>query len=218
MESQLERKRQQLLASLRGAGVQDERVLEVLATTPRELFVDDTLQFAAYEDRALGIGCGQTISQPLMVAMMTQALQLHGSERVLEIGTGSGYQTAVLARLAGYVYSLERYPQLACQAARRLLDLQISNVSIYVGDGSLGWPEQAPYDRILVTAAAPTIPERLILQLTRGGILVVPVGVREHQDLLFIRRTLDQPEIRSLGGCLFVPLIGADGWEEEARL
>jgi protein-L-isoaspartate(D-aspartate) O-methyltransferase len=215
MNSQLESKRQQLFSSLRSAGIDDGRVLDALAMTPRELFVGNALRSVAYEDRALGIGLGQTISQPLMVAVMTQALQLHGSERVLEIGTGSGYQTAILARLATYVYSLERYQQLAYQAAYRLQELQITNVSLYVGDGSLGWPDEAPYDRILVTAAAPTIPVRLLLQLARGGILVVPVGVREHQDLLFVRRTLDQPEIHNLGGCLFVPLVGEEGWEED---
>lgn len=216
MNSQLESKRQQLFASLRSAGIHDERVLDALAMTPRELFVGNSLRSVAYEDRALGIGLGQTISQPLMVAVMTQALQLHGPERVLEIGTGSGYQTAILARLAAHVYSVERYQQLAYQAAYRLQQLHISNASIYVGDGTLGWPDEAPYDRILVTAAAPTIPVRLLLQLVRSGILVVPVGVREHQDLLFVRRTLDRPEIHNLGGCLFVPLIGAEGWEEEA--
>lgn len=216
MNSQLESQRQQLFTSLRRAGIHDERVIEALAMTPRELFVESSQRSIAYEDRALGIGLGQTISQPLMVAVMTQALELHGSERVLEIGTGSGYQTAILARLVSHVYSLERYQQLAYQAACRLQQLELTNVSIYVGDGSLGWPEQAPYDRILVTAAAPTIPVRLLLQLVRGGILVVPVGVREHQDLLFVRRTLDQPEIRNLGGCLFVPLVGAEGWEERS--
>jgi protein-L-isoaspartate(D-aspartate) O-methyltransferase len=215
MDSQLESQRQQLLMSLRSAGVYDERVLDAMAAIPRELFVESSFRSAAYEDRALGIGLGQTISQPLMVAVMTQALQLQGTERVLEIGTGSGYQTAILASLAAHVYSVERYQQLAYLAACRLQQLQFSNISIYVGDGSLGWPDQAPYDRILVTAAAPTIPTRLLLQLVRGGILVVPVGGRDHQDLLFIRRTLDQPEIQNLGGCLFVPLIGAEGWEEQ---
>lgn len=215
MDNQLEHKRRKLLAALHSAGVDDERVLAALAMTPRELFVEESQLSAAYDDRALGIGQGQTISQPYMVAMMTQALQLSGSESVLEIGTGSGYQTAILARLAGFVYSLERFQQLAWQAAYRLHKLGISNVSIYVGDGSLGWPEQAPYDRILVTAAAPVVPARLVLQLVRNGILVVPVGVRDHQDLLAVRRTLGQPEIRNLGGCLFVPLIGAEGWEEQ---
>jgi protein-L-isoaspartate(D-aspartate) O-methyltransferase len=218
MDKQLEDKRRQLVSSLHGAGVCDERVLNALATTPRECFVDASQRTVAYDDRALGIEQGQTISQPFMVALMTQALQLQGSERVLEIGTGSGYQTAILAHLAGYVYSIERFPQLALQAACRLNKLRVSNVSIYVGDGSLGWSEQAPYDRILVTAAAPVVPARLVLQLARGGILIVPVGMRDHQDLLFVRRTFDRPEIHNLGGCLFVPLVGAEGWREEQML
>lgn len=214
MDSQLASQRQQLLTSLRAAGISDARVLGALAAIPRELFIENAFRSSAYEDRALGIDCGQTISQPLMVAVMTQALQLQGCERVLEIGTGSGYQTAILASLAAHVYSVERYQHLAFQAAYRLQQLHCSNVSIYVGDGSLGWPDQAPYDRILVTAAAPTIPTRLLLQLVRDGILVVPVGERDHQELLFIRRTLGRPEMQSLGGCLFVPLIGAEGWGE----
>lgn len=218
MDTQLESKRRQLIASLRHAGIYDERVLSTLASTPREYFVDTSLQTVAYEDRALGIGLGQTISQPLMVAVMTQALQLQGTERVLEIGTGSGYQTAILARLSAHVYTIERYQQLAYLAARRLQKLGLANVSMYIGDGSLGWPDEAPYDRILVTAASPIIPDRLVLQLVRGGILVVPVGVRDHQDLLLIRRTYDQPEIQNLGGCLFVPLVGAEGWQEQEQM
>lgn len=215
MSSQRESKRQQLFAALRSAGVGDARVLAALAAVPRELFIDTAFQTLAYEDRSLGIGCGQTISQPFMVAMMTQALQLQGSERVLEIGTGSGYQTAILAHLASHVYSVERYQELAYQAACRLQQLRLSNVSLFVGDGSLGWVDEAPYDCILVTAASPVIPARLILQLVRGGILVVPVGGRDHQDLLRIRRTSGQPEIQNLGGCLFVPLVGVEGWEEQ---
>jgi protein-L-isoaspartate(D-aspartate) O-methyltransferase len=135
---------------------------------------------------------------------------------VLEIGTGSGYQTAVLARLVLHVYTIERYQQLADQAAERLQNLGITNVSYSIGDGSLGWPAEAPFDRILVTAASPIIPDRLILQLMPNGILVVPVGVIDHQDLLAIRRTSNQPEIHNLGGCLFVPLIGAEGWREHS--
>ncbi|HEY0754012.1 MAG TPA: protein-L-isoaspartate(D-aspartate) O-methyltransferase [Ktedonobacteraceae bacterium] len=215
IDNQLEGKRRELIASLRDLRVGDERVLATLASTPRELFLDASQRELAYDDRALGIEQGQTISQPFMVALMTQALQLRGTERVLEIGTGSGYQTAILARLSAHVYSVERFQLLAYQAACRLQQLNISNVSIYVGDGSLGWPEQAPYDRVLVTAAAPVVPTRLVLQLARDGILVVPVGGRAHQDLLFVHRTLEQLEIRNLGGCLFVPLIGAEGWQEE---
>ncbi len=217
MSSQQESKRQQLFAALRSAGIHDERVLAALAAVPRELFIDSAQRSLAYEDRSLGIGCGQTISQPFMVALMTQALQLQGSERVLEIGAGSGYQTAILAHLASHVYSVERYQQLAYLAASRLQKLRLSNVSLSIGDGSLGWADEAPYDRILVTAASPTIPARLILQLVRGGILVVPVGGRDHQDLLCIRRTSGQPEIQNLGGCLFVPLVGHEGWGEEEQ-
>src|SRR2546421_13040244 len=142
---------QQLIASLRKAGLQDEPVLTAVATIPREFFVDEAQRSMAYADRALPIGMGQTISQPMMVALMTRALQLKGRERVLEIGTGSGYQTAILAHLAAHVYSIERYQQLAFQAAQRLLQLELRNVSLYVSDGSLGWPHAAPYDRILVT-------------------------------------------------------------------
>jgi protein-L-isoaspartate(D-aspartate) O-methyltransferase len=166
----------------------------------------------AYADRALPIGMGQTISQPLMVAVMTQAAQLSGRERVLEIGTGSGYQTAILARLAAYVYSIERYQQLACEAAKRLLYLGLQNISLYVGDGSPGWPDAAPYDRIIVTAAAPQVPPQLLDQLVTWGILVIPVGSQEKQDLLVVHRAPWGPEVRSLGGCVFVPLIGEQGW------
>src|SRR5205085_5994486 len=158
MAENLEVQRQQLIESLRNMGVHDERVLAVIADTPREIFLDEVQGNLAYEDRALPIGMGQTISQTLMVATMTQALQLRGQERVLEIGTGSGYQTAILSRLVEHVYSVERYQQLADRAANRLLELGLQNVSVYVGDGSLGWPDQAPYERILVTAAASEIP------------------------------------------------------------
>ena len=206
--------RQQLVESLRNAGVHDEHVLSVIADIPRELFLDEAQSDRAYEDRALPIALGQTISQPLMVAIMTQALQLRGQERVLEVGTGSGYQTAILSRLATEVYSVERYPQLAYQAAKRLSQLEVQNVSIYVSDGSLGWPDEAPYDRILVTAAAPEIPMQLLSQLVRWGILVIPVGSQERQELLIVHRAPWGPETRSLGACVFVPLIGAEGWSE----
>lgn len=214
MAENLEVQRQQLVESLRNAGVHDERVLAVIASTPREIFLDEVQGNLAYEDRALPIGMGQTISQPLMVATMTQALQLRGQERVLEIGTGSGYQTAILSRLVEQVYSVERYQQLAYRATKRLLELGLQNVSMYVGDGSLGWPDQAPYERILVTAAAPEIPMQLLNQLVRWGILVIPVGSHERQELLLVHRAPWGPEVRSLGACIFVPLIGAEGWSE----
>ncbi len=183
MARDLEKQRQQLIESLRKNGINDERVLGAVADTPREMFLHETQSRMAYEDRALAIGMGQTISQPLMVATMTQALQLDGNERVLEIGTGSGYQTAILARLAGYVYSIERIQQLACLALKRLEKLGCSNLSVYVGDGSSGWPDQAPYDRILVAAAAPEVSELLYRQLVPWGKMVIPVGGHEHQEL-----------------------------------
>ena len=214
MAPDLEIQRQQLIESLRQAGIQNERVLVAIASTPREVFIDETQYDLAYADRALPIGMGQTISQPLIVATMTQALQLGGQERVLEIGTGSGYQTAILSHLARHVYSVERHSQLAYLAAKHLLLLGLQNVSLYVGDGSLGWPDAAPYDRILVTAAAPEVPAQLFSQLVIWGILVIPVGSHERQDLLIVHRAPWGPEMRSLGSCIFVPLLGAGGWAE----
>jgi protein-L-isoaspartate(D-aspartate) O-methyltransferase len=209
-----ENQRQQLIESLRGIGIRDERVLAAMAIVPREIFVDDAQRDLAYADRALPIDAGQTISQPLMVAIMTQALELSGRERVLEIGTGSGYQTVILSYLARYVYSVERHQQLVCKAAKRLLNLGRQNVSLYVGDGSLGWPNAAPYDRILVTAAAPEISSQLLAQLVPGGILVAPVGSHERQELLVVRNTPRRIDVRSLGACVFVPLIGEEGWSQ----
>lgn len=214
MARDIEAQRQQLIISLRKAGLQDESVLTAVADTPREFFVDEAQRNMAYADCALPIGMGQTISQPLMVALMTRALQLSGKERVLEIGTGSGYQTAILARLAAHVYSIERHQQLSYQAAQRLLQLELCNVSLYVSDGSLGWSDAAPYDRILVTAAAPEIPAQLVDQLVTWGMLVIPVGGQERQDLLVVHRAPWGPEIRSLGSCVFVPLVGEKGWQE----
>lgn len=212
MTQDLEAQRKQLVTSLHQMGVRDGRVLAAIAEVPREFFIDKSLQKLAYSDRALPIAMGQTISQPLMVAIMTQALRLSGQERVLEIGTGSGYQTAILSKLASQVHSIERYPALAYQAALSLLHFQVNNVSIYIGDGSLGWPEAAPYDRILVTAAAPRVPERLLGQLLTGGVLVIPLGTHERQDLCVIQRTSQGISMHSLGGCVFVPLIGEEGW------
>jgi protein-L-isoaspartate(D-aspartate) O-methyltransferase len=214
MAQDFETQRQQLSDTLRKAGVRDERMLAVLASTPREMFLDEAQRVMAYADRALPIDMGQTISQPLMVAMMTQALQLDGHERVLEIGTGSGYQTAILARLAWHVYSVERHQQLAYQAALHLEQLGLDNVSLYVGDGSKGWPDEAPYDCIMVTAAAPEVPAQLLWQLVIWGKLVIPVGSYERQDLLLVHRAPWGPEVRSLGKCVFVPLVGEGGWHE----
>jgi len=214
MAHDMEKQRRNLIESLRKNGITDERVLAAVADTPRENFLHETQCKMAYEDRALSIGMGQTISQPLIVATMTQALHLVGNERILEIGTGSGYQTAILARLADYVYSIERIQQLACLALKRLEKLGCSNVSVMVGDGSLGWPDQAPYDHILVTAAAPEVSEYLYGQLGIWGKMVIPVGGQERQELFVVQRTPWGAEKHSLGGCIFVPLVGAEGWSE----
>lgn len=214
MTDDMEAQRQHLIASLRNSGVTDERVLAAFLAIPREEFIPAEYRHLAYENCALPLDMGQTISQPLMVAIMTQALLLKGSERVLEIGTGSGYQAAILAKLAAYIYSIERIEQLALWAALHLSQLGLENVSIFVGDGTKGWPAEAPYDRIIVTAAAPELPRRLVEQLVTWGIMVIPVGSHEHQDLLVVHRAPWGPEIRSLGGCVFVPLIGEEGWHE----
>jgi protein-L-isoaspartate(D-aspartate) O-methyltransferase len=214
MSRNLVEQRLQLITDLRKAGIRDERVLNAINQTPRELFVPEAQCKHAYEDRALPIDLGQTISQPMMVALMTQALQLKGDERVLEIGTGSGYQAAILSRLAAHVYSIERIQQLALRAAQIITQLGLTNISLYVGDGSKGWSDAAPYDRILVTAAAPEVPMHLVDQLVTWGKLVIPVGSQERQDLLIVHRAPWGPETYSLGGCVFVPLIGEEGWRE----
>lgn len=214
MDYNLETQREQLLETLRQSGIHDTRVLAAVKQVPREYFVSEEQHEMAYVNRPLPIIMGQTISQPLMVALMTQALQLTGRERVLEIGTGSGYQTALLACLSRYAYSVERYPQLAYLAAYHLHQMGIENVSIFIGDGSLGWPDLAPYERILVTAAAPEVPTQLLAQLAPRGILVLPVGNHDKQDLLVIERTPLGLRTSSLGGCVFVPLVGQDAWHE----
>jgi protein-L-isoaspartate(D-aspartate) O-methyltransferase len=193
-------------------GIEDPRVLQAMRDTPRHLFVPTRHRAMAYEDTPLPIGHEQTISQPLMVAMMTAALQLHGRERVLEIGTGSGYQAAILSRLAVVVFSIERIPELAAQARATLAMAGIMNVHVLVGDGSLGLPEHGPYDAIVVTAASPKIPPALIDQLQPGGRLVVPVGERHEQTLIRLTATDRGPQVERLGGCRFVPLIGQQGW------
>ncbi len=196
-------------------GIKDERVISAMLKVPRHLFVDEALVPQAYSDYPLPIGEGQTISQPFMVAFMTEALQLKGTERVLEIGTGSGYQTAVLAELAQKVYSIERLSSIA-NRARRLLDrLGYPNIVIKVGDGTLGWPEEAPFDAILVTAGAPDIPPPYIEQLAEGGRLVIPVGGEVVQELVRITKSGNRIRRENLGGCRFVRLIGRYGWHED---
>ena len=212
MTHDLSLQRQQLIAQLVQSGIKDARVLRALTSVPREHFVDSEQRSRAYANQALPLVLGQTISQPQMVAVMTQALRLADSQRVLEIGTGSGYQTAILSQLSAHVYSIERYALLSEQAAIRLGQLGYTNVTLQVGDGSLGWSEHAPYDRVLVTAAAPHVPMQLVAQLTLGGLLVIPIGDQHQQDLRVIRRVPWGKRERSLGACVFVPLIGADGW------
>jgi protein-L-isoaspartate(D-aspartate) O-methyltransferase len=193
-------------------GIRDARVLQAMRAIPRHLFVPIRHRAMAYEDMPLPIGREQTISQPLMVAMMAAALQLRGPERVLEIGTGSGYQAAILSQLASVVFSIERIPELAAQARAALATLQIMNVHVLVGDGSVGLPEHGPYDATIVAAASPKIPQALVDQLTAGGRLVIPVGDRQEQTLIRLTKTTDRPQIEHLGGCRFVPLIGEEGW------
>ncbi|MBI2962492.1 MAG: protein-L-isoaspartate(D-aspartate) O-methyltransferase [Deltaproteobacteria bacterium] len=207
--------RQKMLESqIRARNVRDPRVLEAIRRVPRHLFVEEALRDRAYLDKALPIGEKQTISQPYMVAAMSEALKLRGRERVLEIGTGSGYQTAVLAELAESVFSIERIAAFVPVARRRLESLGYYNVLIKVGDGTIGWSEHAPYDAILVTAAAPHVPRPLLEQLQVGGLLVAPIGGEETQSLLRIRRDEDGFHEEDLGECRFVKLIGRHGWEQ----
>jgi protein-L-isoaspartate(D-aspartate) O-methyltransferase len=196
-------------------GIKDPRVLSALGRVPRHLFVEEALRDRAYGDHALPIGERQTISQPYMVALMTESLALKGSERVLEIGTGSGYQTAVLAELAARVYSIERIAGLADRARRLIASLDYRNVMIKVFDGTYGWKEQAPFDAILVTAGSPDVPAPLTEQLKEGGRMIIPVGDRTTQVLKKVTRTATGIEVSSMTGCVFVPLIGGHGWLAE---
>jgi protein-L-isoaspartate(D-aspartate) O-methyltransferase len=205
--------RQKLIDSLRNS-IEDPRVLYALSRVPRELFVPPGLQSAAYDDRPLDIKYGQTISQPYIVALMTESLELKGHEKVLEIGTGSGYQAAVLAELAGLVYSVERIAELAESASLLLAELGYRNIFVGQAGEILGWPDFAPYDAILVTAAAPEVHQDLLDQLKEGGKLVIPVGARWEQELLLITRGKSANKVEKLGGCRFVPLIGRGAWQE----
>jgi protein-L-isoaspartate(D-aspartate) O-methyltransferase len=195
-------------------GIRDRRVLDAMKRVPRHLFVGQSMEYRAYDDSALPIGEGQTISQPYMVAVMTELLELTGEEKVLEIGTGSGYQAAVLAELAKEVFTVERVDSLAEAARQRLRKLSYLNVQVRTGDGSLGWPEEAPFDRIIITAASPKIPDPLLGQLSNTGIVVVPVGGRYSQQLLKLTNTDKGVEEEYHTPCVFVPLIGEYGWKE----
>jgi protein-L-isoaspartate(D-aspartate) O-methyltransferase len=196
-------------------GLRDARVLDAMRAVPRDRFVPADGRDGAYADRPADIGHGQTISQPYIVALMTHRLALHGGERVLEVGTGSGYQTALLARLAGEVYSVERVKPLLDAAWERLMDLGLRNVHFRHGDGTLGWPDAAPFDRILIAAGAPALPERLLReQLVDGGLAVLPVGPADQQMLVEVRRRGDRLVTADVCPCRFVKLLGAEGWEQ----
>lgn len=196
-------------------GITDEGVLAAMREVPRHLFVAPGMETRAYGDHALPIGEGQTISQPYMVALMTQTLKLTGREKVLEIGTGSGYQTAVLAGLVEQVFSIERVASLATRARQVLEELGAANVAIRVGDGTIGWKEFEPYDRIIVTAGAPEVPQSLVEQLGDPGIMVVPVGTQGLQQLRIIVKSGGVVSETERGGCVFVPLVGREGWSED---
>jgi protein-L-isoaspartate(D-aspartate) O-methyltransferase len=215
METDFAAARESLINSLRRE-IKDERVLVAMNRVPRERFLPAELKRYAYDDRPLPIGYGQTISQPLMVAIMTEVAQLRGQEKVLELGTGSGYQAAILAELAEKVVTVERVPALAESAARRLRELGYRNVAVRVPEeGTLGLPSEAPYDAILVTAGAPHVPQELVDQLVCGGRLVIPVGQRSIQQLLSVRREKQGTTVTRHGQCRFVPLIGGDAWPDE---
>jgi len=208
--------RQRLVRDLEARGIQDPRVLEAMRKVPRHLFVGDHVVSQAYSDRALPIGRGQTISQPWVVARMTELLNVEATASVLELGTGSGYQTAILAHLARRVYSLERIQSLAREAIRRIHDLGLDNVKIQGFDGTVGWSDVAPFDRVLVTAGAPRVPRPLLDQLASGGRLVIPEGDRQTQRLVVYERR-EGRFLRQEGEAVtFVPLIGRYGWEEES--
>ena len=193
-------------------GLTDERLLAVFRKVPRHLFVSPELRQDAYADRPLPIDGGQTISQPYMVALMTSCLRLQGHERVLEIGSGSGYQSAILAELALEVYSVERLPELLHAVEERLSDLGCTNVHLVPGNGSLGWPEHAPYDGIIVTAAAPDVPAPLLDQLVDGGRMVLPIGRQESQTLVELEKRQGTIHPREVANCVFIPLTGWYVW------
>jgi len=195
--------------------ISDKRVIEAMRRVPREAFVPQELGYAAYEDRPLSIGFGQTISQPYIVALMVQALELESQDKVLELGAGSGYEAAILAELSREVITIERIPELADRARLVLQQLGYSNIKVYPAGKELGWPDEAPYDAVIVSAGAPGVPPALLEQLSLGGRLVIPVGSRWQQDLLKVTKGKKGNKVENLGGCYFVPLIGEGAWEEE---
>jgi len=201
-----------LIGKLRSAGVKNERVLEAFRKVPRHLFVDNPMQ--AYDDIALSIGYGQTISQPSLVAQMTELLNLGKDQKILEIGTGSGFQTAILSQFSRRVFTIERHKELGDKARLRLREMGYANVTFKIGDGTCGWVQHSPFDRIIVTAGAPVTPETLSNQLAVDGIMVIPTGGKAMQELMVYTKTENGLESRSEGAVVFVPLIGQHGWKE----
>ena len=197
---------------LAAKGIHDERVLEAFRRVPRHVFVDPGDEARAYDDHPLAIGHEQTISQPYIVARMTQALELSGGEKVLEVGTGSGYQSAILLALGADLYTIERRPELAALARENIERAVVGNAHYRTGDGTLGWPEAAPYDRIIVTAGAPSVPIPLVEHLREGGRMVIPVGAEKRQELLLLVREGGRIRKRKLCDCVFVKLLGREGW------
>lgn len=206
--------RNRLIKKLREKGITDERVLEAFNSVPRHLFVDGAMYAQAYDDNALPIGNGQTISQPYVVALMTQLLELEKDEKILEIGTGSGFQTALLAQFSRRVYTIERIKELSDTSRKRLRDMGYVNIIFKQGDGSIGWPQHGPFNKIIVTAGAPVLPETLIKQLAVGGRMVIPTGNRDKQDLVVYKKSEKGIEKSIAAQVVFVPLIGNHGWKK----
>lgn len=211
-DRRFERQRRQLIETIRERGIDDLEVLRVFDLVPRHLFLPDAVQHRAYEDAAVPIGYGQTASQPSLQALYMQVLKLQPADRALEIGTGTGYQTALLSRLCTHVYSIERLRELSAQARRNLDALRVGNVALLVGDGTVGWSRYAPYDAILVAAAAPGVPPALLDQLAPGGRMLIPIGDRNEQTLTLFRKTTDGVDREEITACTFVPLLGRFGW------
>lgn len=210
--------RKRMVAELVKRGICDQRVLDAMLSVPRHIFVEEAISAQAYSDTSLPIGEKQTISQPYIVAKMTELLELKGRERVLELGTGSGYQAAILATLADRVYTVERIRPLALKARKALDSLRLLNVNLKIGDGTDGWPEEAPFDAILVTAGAPRVPECLVEQLSVGGRLVIPVGDRIDQRMVRVTKREDGSVVTEQSlDCRFVRLIGKNGWSEDPQ-
>lgn len=212
-ERRWERQRRSLIETIREQGIDNLEVLRAFDIVPRHLFLPESVQHRAYEDNAIPIGFGQTASQPSIQALYMQLLEIQPSDRVLEIGTGSGYHTALLATLASHVYSVERIRELSVRARAILDQMRFTNIALLVGDGTVGWSRYAPYDKILVSAGAPSLPQALVDQLAPGGRMLIPIGDMNEQKLMLVRKTASGVETESVTRCVFVPLLGRFGWQ-----